>query len=242
MSSTVEHSQEAVDSANRLYRCIGSLFPVAASEFQSQWAAAHAVCHSQSTTTRDDACIRTPELNALYRLGPKIIPFVVFKLANDNAGQDLWAVLLYNALENDPKCRPNLLADQDLRRGSKMIAELNYQRNKTVKELVDGWKEHHIENMIYSSSVFFTECEPYWDLVAMGPSIIAHLMVGYTEYRDGYWYELLHEIVHGHKMRAHMIQRPVVYDAWCHWFNWGEQSQVPEYIPTDADRRIYHIK
>ncbi|KAI0453400.1 hypothetical protein F5B21DRAFT_479945 [Xylaria acuta] len=136
-------SQEAVNSAARLYNTIQALFPTAVTEFRSRWAAAQAVCRSPSTSTRDDACIRTNELDVLYRLGPKSIPFVVSKLASDTAGRDLWAVFLYNALQDDPNYRPNLLVDEDLRRRSTAIVELNYERNGIAEERVEVWKEHH---------------------------------------------------------------------------------------------------
>jgi hypothetical protein len=88
-------SQEAIDSVTMLYNTIHAVFPEAVANFQSKWAAAHTVCHhSQATSARDNACIQTGEFDALKRLGPKILPLVVFKLATDDAGQNLWGVFL----------------------------------------------------------------------------------------------------------------------------------------------------
>lgn len=86
----------------------------------------------------------------------------------------------------------------------------------------------------------FTGCEEYFDLLDMGPSITAHLMVEYYYDRDGYWYELLHEITHGRKMGPHVVQKPVLFEEYYRFFNEGEHRQAPEWIPTAVDRWIYH--
>ncbi|GAW20233.1 hypothetical protein ANO14919_097320 [Xylariales sp. No.14919] len=233
-------SQEAVNSVTSLSSAIQVSFPAAVDEFRSRWAAARAVCRSQSISTDDyyDACIQKEEFVALHKLGPKIIPFVVYKLASGDAGQDLWAVFLYNALEKDPKYRPNLQVDKDLRRCRKAVVELSYQRNRIAEERIEAWKQHHRRNQIQSDTYAFLGCEEYFDLLEMGPSIIAQLMVGYCDLKWGAWYELLHEINHGHQMGAHMVQKHVVFDVWCRWFNYGEHRQVPKYIPTELDRQI----
>ncbi|KAI0013409.1 hypothetical protein F4779DRAFT_563510 [Xylariaceae sp. FL0662B] len=231
-------SQEAVQSAAKLYSAIQTAFPEAVTDFESKWAAAHVVYHSKTTFARDDACIRTNEFDALKRLGPKIIPFVVFKLARDDAGQNSWGVFLYNALENDPDYRPSL--DEDLQRCSTEIVELNYQRNKIVEARIEAWKEIHQENKLQSSSHAFTLCEEYFDLLEMGTSIIAPLMVEYYYNQEGYWWDLLHEITHGRKMGAIMYQKPVLFEGWRRFFNEGEHDQAPEYIQTPLDRWVHY--
>ncbi|KAI1311512.1 hypothetical protein F5Y03DRAFT_308813 [Xylaria venustula] len=236
-------SQEAVDSATKLYNDIKARFPAAETEFQSSWAAGHAVCRSSSITTKNDTCTRTAEFDALHRLGPKIIPFVVFKLARDNAAQDLWAVFLYNALECDQSYRSNLLADEDLRRCSREIIALNYQRTKAAEDHIKAWEDYHLQNPSSNTSTWYL-CDEYEILLEMGPSIIAHVMLGYydSEAKHGAWYELLHEMIHGHRMRAHSVQKGALFDIWCRWFNWGKHSEAFEYIPTEADRRVYGLE
>ncbi|RYP53063.1 hypothetical protein DL769_010570 [Monosporascus sp. CRB-8-3] len=219
-----EPSREAPDSASKLYNAVYTAFPEAVTNFESKWAAVHAVCYSKTTSAQDDACIRTDEFDALKRLGPKIIPFVVFKLARDDVDQNLWD----NALENDPDYRPSL--DEDLRRCSSRIVELNYQRNKIVEARVEAWKKVHRENNLQSSSHAFTLCEEYFDLLEMGTSIIAPLMVEYYYNQGGYWWELLHEIIHGRKMGACMYQKPVLFEECRRFFNEGEHGQAPECI------------
>ena len=121
---------------------------------------------------------------------------------------------------------------------SSRIVELNYQRNQLVEESVEAWKEYCQKKPMHSSSSIFTTCEEYYVLRGLGLSIIAHLMVELYHDGHGYWYELLHEIIHGRKMGAHVYQRPVFYDEFCRWFNEGAHGQAPEYIRTPMDRRI----
>ncbi|KAI1346526.1 hypothetical protein F5Y01DRAFT_319662 [Xylaria sp. FL0043] len=233
-------SREAVDSATKLYNTIREGFPAAVEEFESRWAAARAVCKSQSFTpaTGDDTLTRTDQFGALQKLGPKIVPLVVFKLATDPADECSWAVLLYNALENDPNYRPKPLGDEDLSRTSQSIVELNYQRNQLVEERVGIWKEYCDENNICNHTNFLGMDE-YLDLVEMGPSIIAHLMVQYRNSWSEAWFQLLHEINHGHRMVSIQYVPPLIFEGWCRWFNYGDQFNAPKYIPTALDRKIF---
>jgi hypothetical protein len=238
-------SQEAIESAEKLYNAIQMVFPEAVTNFESKWTAWHAVCDSHTTSASIDACLRTAEFEALKKLGPKIIPFVVFKLARD-AEQNSHGVFLYNAVERDPDYRLNLdealVSKEVLRRYSTQIVELNYQRNKIVEERVRAWNEHYDRNhMFYSSTAMYTECEEYWDLLEMGPSIIAQLMVAYYHNEYGYWYELLHEIFHGRKMGAYMVQKGRLFEPWRRFFNEDNDDQVPRYVPNEADRRILNL-
>jgi hypothetical protein len=72
----------------------------------------------------------------------------------------------------------------------------------------------------------------------MGTSIIAALMIEYYYDYNGYWWELLHEIIHGRKMGAWMYQKPVLFDEWIRFFNEGEHNQAYEYQETPFDRRV----
>ncbi|KAI1277940.1 hypothetical protein F5Y07DRAFT_362089 [Xylaria sp. FL0933] len=237
-------SQGAVDSATKLYSTMREKFPAAVEEFESRWTVVRAACNSKSittTTTEDDACTRTQEFGALQRLGPKIIPLVVFKLATDSNHQDSWAVFLYNALEDDPNYLPSRRVDESLRRCIREITELNYQRNNMAEERVEAWKEVHRKDPFSSSHRAFTMCDEYFDLLEMGPSIIAHIMVAYYDNFMGEWFHLLHEMIDGHKFFAHAYCPGEIFQAWCCWFNYGEYNQSPKYVPTKADRYIFGL-
>lgn len=151
-----------------------------------------------------------------------------------------------NAIEKDTEYRvtPEYASESmssvgTLLRLSVKVVELNYQRNRVYEERVRAWIAYHHENMLESSSASFTLCDEYWDLLEMGTSIIAPLMVEYKHLYWGYWYQLLHEIVHGHQLWAHCYQKPVLRDACFAWFNEGEHSEAPLYVPTEMDRRIF---
>lgn len=61
-------------------------------------------------------------------------------------------------------------------------------------------------------------------------------MVEYSHDQDGYWYELLHEIVHGRGMGAYAIfGRDKLFDVWREFLKGGEYEQAPKYIPNEWD-------
>ncbi|RMZ85731.1 hypothetical protein DV737_g440, partial [Chaetothyriales sp. CBS 132003] len=235
-------SQEAIESAEKLYNAIQMAFPEAVRDFESKWTAWDVVCHSQTAPASSlNTYVRTDEFEALKRLGPKTISFVVFKLTRDT-DQNSYGVLLYNALENDPNYSVNLdqaiVSKEGLWRYSSQIVELNYQRNKIVNEHARAWKEHCQRSWLSSDSDVYTDGEAYWDLLDMGTSIIPHIMVEYHDDPGGFWFQLLHQIIHGRKMNAYMFQKRVLFELWCQFFNKGEHDQAPLYIPTQMDHRI----
>lgn len=147
-------------------------------------------------------------------------------------------------LEFDPEYRTNpdkqAISKEALESHKNRIIQLNHQRNIVYKERVRLWKEHCQLYRLRGSAGTFTECEEYFDLLDMGPSIIAPLMVEYfNEDGAGYWYELLHEIVHGRKMGAYMVRRGVLFDECCRFFNCGDHDQAPKYIPNEWDIFVY---
>lgn len=129
---------------------------------------------------------------------------------------------------------------EDLLRCGSQIVELNHQRNTIFKERAEAWKEQNLENMVQSTSIVFTLCDEYFDLLEMGSSIIAHVMVEYYYDQGGWWYDLLHEIIHGHKMGGYMIQKPVLFEKCSQFFNEGEHDQAPKYTLTPLDRWVKH--
>lgn len=153
---------------------------------------------------------------------------------------------LDEALERDASYRAERAGDEKtlspackevLQHLRSRIVELNYQRNQVFEERVAAWIEFHQAHWVKSNSQYFTYCEEYWDLLEMGTSIIAPLMVEYERLQWGYWFHLLHELVHGHKLRAHSYQKPVLYDECVRWFIEGDHEDAPLYVPTESDRK-----
>lgn len=164
---------------------------------------------------------------------------VLCKSSLPNTASHLTNLCQDNALENDPEYQVGLArpisSPRAVRHYYREFVELNYQRQRILEERVNAWKEHHELHQVQSNMSAFTLCEPYFDLREMGTSIIAPLMVEYYHMQWGYWFELLHEIIHGRKMGARCFQPGGMYDDCCEFFNEGEHYQAPKYIPTEMD-------
>lgn len=77
-------SEEAVSSVNELYYIIYTAFLWAIAYFNAKWDTAYplyAILVSPNGTTY----LGTNEFIVFEKLGPKIIPFIVFKLARDTS-------------------------------------------------------------------------------------------------------------------------------------------------------------
>jgi hypothetical protein len=150
-----------------------------------------------------------------------------------------------NELETDAEYRvevdESLASSAILRTHGYRVVELNYQRNKIVEEQRRAWREHNERNAVQSATAMFTHCEEYFDLLEMGPSIIGPIMMDYQGRKFNPYWELLHEIVHGHKMGAHAIFVEPLFETWLQWFNYGDHKHVFKYEPTEADRAIYGL-
>lgn len=116
--------------------------------------------------------------------------------------------------------------------------ELNCQRNRIFGERVRAWVVFYEEHWLQSSSLYFTMCEEHWDLVDMGASVIAPLMVEYERMEWGYWFQLLHETVHGRKLGSFCYQKSFIHAECVKWFNEGDHNEAPLYTPTELEEYI----
>ncbi|KAM3454444.1 hypothetical protein MY5147_006202 [Beauveria neobassiana] len=229
----------AIEAADNVYHTVQGTFPEAVADFESKWIAFQAVCHSLLASASPRECTRTDEFETLRKQGPKILAFVVFKLATD-VDQNSHGAFLFNALVNDPKYRgvpdDDLTSKEALQRYSGQIVELSVQLNKVYEERVKLWKEYC---ETYQAALCRNICccgDKYWDLLEVGPAFIPQLMVEYAGDRGGYWYELIHEIVHGRTTEAHAIfDRPKWFDCWRAFLNGVEYKHAPKYIPNEWD-------
>ena len=103
--------RDAIESAQGVYSSIRRTFPEAVTNFESKWTPWQERCKERATWARYsfvlllrdarklltlhslDICAQGDEFEALKRLGPKIIPFIVWKLAGD-ADQHPYGVFL----------------------------------------------------------------------------------------------------------------------------------------------------
>lgn len=139
-------------------------------------------------------------------------------------------------MEKEPAYRPSL--DGDLQRQRRQIVELNFQRNKLAEERIRNWQRHCRENSIHSVTLVYTSGDEYFDLLDMGPGIIAHLMVEYYHDQGGFYYELLHEIIHSRQMGAMEIKKPEEFQAWTLFFEDIDHDKAPKYRPKDWERQL----
>ncbi|KAL2132005.1 hypothetical protein VTI74DRAFT_4311 [Chaetomium olivicolor] len=131
-------------------------FPALARDFGTKWENCHHAISSSSTSSS------VPLFDALVALGPKIIPFVVYKLALDS--EDAAAVQLYNEIEKNTKFRVN---PANAKSPGLQILAKNFQRNRLVRNAIADWAEHCERVAIYSTSDSYTECEEYDQLLEL---------------------------------------------------------------------------
>jgi len=63
-------------------------------------------------------------------------------------------------------------------------------------------------------------------------------MVEYYHNQGGFYFELLHEIIHGWKMGATMIQKPVEFQVWTLFSEEIDYDMAPKYVPNALDRKM----
>lgn len=133
----------------------------------------------------------------------------------------------------------DLTSKAALQRYSGQIVELSFHLNKVYRERVTIWKEYCEANLARLSRGICCSGDEYWDLLEVGPAFIPHLMVEYSRDRGGFWYELIHELVHGRTTEAvTMFERDKWFDIWRTFLNGMEYEQAPKFIPTEWD--IYY--
>ncbi|KAJ5669836.1 hypothetical protein N7462_010906 [Penicillium macrosclerotiorum] len=235
-------SPEAVESATSLYNDVNLRFPQAIRNFESKWTAWINVCVTESPSLY--SCTEMDEFNTVKTLGCKIIPFVVYKLANDVASQNWWGVFLYNKLEWDTdyftKRTRRLASREEAQYEAIQIVELNYKRNRIVEELISAWRIRtpFDGKVIHNDFTSPTDTDEYRNLVKLGPSIIPQIMVAYEQMLGGAWHDLLYEMIHGHRMGLMCYQKPSLYKEWEKFFNERGWDQAPMYVPREGDLTI----
>lgn len=127
-----------------------------------------------------------------------------------------------------------------LQRQASLIVNMNYDRNKLVQARIEAWKAHCKRSHVHSNSSMYTECDEYDRLCELGGSIVSHLMLAYAEERSGFWFELLHDIVHGlcNKRGLRDVNFIEQFTAWNEWFQKGKHSQAPGGVAVSGLPRV----
>ncbi|TQW07991.1 hypothetical protein IF2G_03867 [Cordyceps javanica] len=230
--------REAIEAAENVYHTVQRAFPEAVADFESKWAAFQVVCRSLPTSARYSSL-----LLSIVRANSGCLAALVTvreRTSSRLSRSRVQKSFSVNALVNDPEHRRipdnDLISKEVLQRYANQIVELSFRRNNVYKERVKAWKEHCAEFKLLLSRCVCCAGDEYWDLLDVGPAFIPHLMVEYSHERGGYWYELIHEIIHGHTTEAYAIfERDKWFDVWREFLNGGEYEQAPKYIPNEWD-------
>lgn len=78
-----------------------------------------------------------------------------------------------------------------------------------------------------NNSIAFFDGDGYWNLVDLGASIVTPVMLRYYQDPTGWWYDLLHELLHGERGAAPVIFKDVLFARWKMWFEDGKWNDVP---------------
>ncbi|CAA7261573.1 unnamed protein product [Cyclocybe aegerita] len=233
-------SPAAAYSAERLYSDIKKAFPGLVADFDSKWTAWTKTWFPNETPNNSSMS----PLSSRYILSSDADASASFSGIKEEGrsrkkGVQLTKTSLQrlrslfaidNELERDKEYLVNP-ADpinyKFLQRQANLIVDMNFDRNRVVQARIEAWKAHCTRNQIHSSSGIYTKCEEYDKLLELGGSIIAHLMVGYSGDQTGFWYELLHEIVHdfGKKTGLQTVDFKKQYFVWNEWVSAKETQQ-----------------
>lgn len=142
--------------------------------------------------------------------------------------------------DEDTKDRNNSDEEVQLQAAASIILEKNLERNKAVDLNVQLWIE--FEDTVHSNgSSDYLDGEGYWALSGdFGPSIVTHIMLEYYKNQDGWWQELLHEVVHGERPGTPVFFKPDLFARWKMWFEHGEWKDVPK-GRTSVEQQHYRI-
>lgn len=109
-----------------------------------------------------------------------------------------------------------------------------------MQEAVKSWAEFKTQRRHQQSSFHFTEGDGYWTLTEMGPSIVAPAMLEYYNDQDGWWHELLHELIHGHTHSSAQATacffKDTLFESWKDWFEHKDYDDAPFGADARAQR------
>jgi hypothetical protein len=127
-----------------------------------------------------------------------------------------------NALQKDPKKKvsPTDIANYYyLNAQAKNIIALYGATVAEFDEQVDAWKDHQNRVQLSSNSRDYIQHSSYDAIVAMGKDhAVPLIMARYKEDQNGWWHEVLHEIVHERKSGANEFDKPKLYKEWKEWY------------------------
>lgn len=123
----------------------------------------------------------------------------------------------------------NILDHNILQRHANLILEMNHHRNVAFAASAAQWQDHQDENSLSANSADYVSGDAYQNLVKMGPGVIGHILSKYGSEQDGWWHELLHEIVHGLPSGKRTFFKERLLEEWKEWFETGKaHAEAPK--------------
>ena len=89
---------------------------------------------------------------------------------------------------------------------ARMIIEFNTNAS--------AWQAHQTSASLSSHSDSYLAHASYDNLVNMGVQIVPLTMEKYAHDQDGWWHELLYEIIHGHRSNSSALQKAELFKSW----------------------------
>ncbi|KAL9071621.1 MAG: hypothetical protein Q9157_005394 [Trypethelium eluteriae] len=145
-------------------------------------------------------------------MGTKILPLVVAKLRSDDA---------YNQVQtnDETKVTPDQIEHfWVLNWQAKLIIKLYHSQLKEFDQHVARWENDMTASKFSSNSDSKVSGPGYESLKTMGQPTVPLIMARYSQNQDGWWYELLSEIVNGCRSGLRITRKRNLYQVWMKWF------------------------
>ncbi|KAK4185211.1 hypothetical protein QBC35DRAFT_504125 [Podospora australis] len=215
---------------HKFARKLATAFPKYQADFEMKWSAWR---NAISTSSDSSTWSGVPQFQELLYLGPKIVPLVLAKMDGSDATA---GVFLYNKIETDLAYRIEA-DDLDITAQVDKIRHKNFIRNRAVRNALLDWEDHcDMAGRFSSSTLAFTLCEDYFELVKFGVCIVPQLMLQYGKLRHDahrrhpiFGHEALHEVIWGYPCEFEEIIIDTQCKDWVEWFENEDYIQAPHY-------------
>ncbi|KAL2195765.1 hypothetical protein P885DRAFT_39148, partial [Corynascus similis CBS 632.67] len=130
----------------------------------------------------------------------------------------------------------DVLNSLTLNRHASLIVELNHERAQRASAHIKAWKAHcaRVKAPFSQHSNGDPDadivCEAYDALVAMGPGIISHVMLEYSNDQAGPWYKLMYQLVREKPITEAGEDRRKDFESYWLWRDWFEHREHHEAV------------
>ncbi|KFZ13841.1 hypothetical protein V502_06411 [Pseudogymnoascus sp. VKM F-4520 (FW-2644)] len=218
----VQQIATLADSIKTSYPELTNNFDTLYAAWKETWFLTFNMALQQSSAARANG----PQWEAVVALGPAVLPLVVAKLTT---GVDAFAVQLYNRLETDTtkKVDPDdLQTYYFLKNQAQTDVTLFSSDVSAFNTLADLWIQDQSHVSRSSRSADYLNHDSYNCLIQMGKSAIPLIMERYARDQEGWWHELMYEIVHQRRSGSMTFHKVDLFASWKNWFQNPSASQA----------------